>query len=180
MLERGHISRATRCLFQRGLAPLVSSTVESLRKLHPPSSDSKCPSLPDSAPRIHVDGVVLSDLVLRKVANGSAPGPSGWTGELVKALVGDADCLAGLVTLVEDIVNGDLDESARKLLLSSSLIASEKDSGGVRPIAIGDVFYRLACHYVLHLVQPMLFSNLFSLLSLTVVARELSIFCRRH
>ena len=55
---------------------------------------------------------------------------------------------------MEDIINGDLDESARKFLLSSSLIASEKDSGGFRPIAIGDVFYRLACHYVLHLVQP--------------------------
>jgi len=108
LLERGHISRATRCLFQRGLAPLVPSTVESLRKLHPPASESKCPSLPDSAPRIHVDGVVLSDLVMRKVANGSAPGPSGWSGELVKALLGDADCLAGLVTLVEDIVYGDL------------------------------------------------------------------------
>src|ERR1700734_2964527 len=77
---------------------------------------------------------------MRKVANGSAPGPSGWTGELIKALVGDADCLAGLVALVEDIINGDLDDSARKFLLSSSLIASEKDSGGFRPIAIGDVF----------------------------------------
>ena len=97
---------------------------------------------------------MLFCLVIRKVANGSAPGPSGWSGELIKALVGDADCLAGLVALVEDIVNGDLDDSARKLLLSSSLIASEKDSGGVRPIAIGEVFYRLACHYVLHLVQP--------------------------
>ena len=63
---------------------------------------------------------------MRKVANGSAPGPSGWTGELIKALVGDADCLAGLVALVEDIINGDLDDGARKLLLSSSLIASEK------------------------------------------------------
>ena len=154
MLERGFISRTTRCLFQRGLAPLVPSTVESLRKLHLPSSGAPCPILPDSAPRIHVDGVVLSGLVMRKVANGSAPGPSGWTGELIKALVGDADCLAGLVALVEDIINGDLDDSARKYLLSSSLIASEKDSGGFRPIAIGDVFYRLACHYVLQLVQP--------------------------
>ena len=39
------------------------------------------------------------------------------------------------------------------IVLSSSLIASKKDSGGFRPIAIGEVFYRLACHYVLHLVQ---------------------------
>ena len=43
LLERGHISRATRCLFQRCLEPLVPSTVESLRKLHPPSNGSKCP-----------------------------------------------------------------------------------------------------------------------------------------
>ena len=47
-------------------------------------------------------------------------------------MIGDADCLTGLFALVEDIVNGDLDESARKLLLSSSLITSEKDSDGVR------------------------------------------------
>ena len=59
----------------------MPSTVESLRKLHPPSNGSRCPPLPDSAPRIHVDGAVLSALVVRKVANGSAPVPSGWTGE---------------------------------------------------------------------------------------------------
>ena len=179
---RGFISRATRCLFQRGLAPLVPSTVESLRKLHPPSSGAPCPILPDSAPRIHVDGVVLSGLVMRKVANGSAPGPSGWTGELIKALVGDADCLAGLVALVEDIINGDLDDSARKYLLSSSLIASEKDSGGFRPIAIGDVFYRLACHYVLQLVQPSAAALLepIQLAQSRVVVSGPSIFCRRH
>ena len=86
------------------------------------------------------------------------------------------------VTLVEDIVNGDLDESARKLLLSSSLIASEKDSGGVRPIAIGDVFYLwpVIMFFTWFNQWRRLFSNLFSLLSLMVVARELSIFCRRH
>ena len=39
---------------------------------------------------------------------------------LARSLVGDADCLAGLVALVEDIVNGDLDDCARKLLLSSA------------------------------------------------------------
>ena len=30
---------------------------------------------------------------MKKVANGSAPGPSGWTGELLEAVLGDVDCL---------------------------------------------------------------------------------------
>ena len=87
-----------------------------------------------------------------------------------------------VVAIVEDIVSGDLDESARKLFAVLFSDCSEKDSGGVRPIAIGDVFYRLACHYVSiwfnHLRR--LFSSLFSLLSLVAAAREPSIFCRHH
>lgn len=39
------------------------------------------------APRIHIDSQVLASLIKEKVANGSAPGPSGWTGELL-ALIG--------------------------------------------------------------------------------------------
>ena len=55
--------------------------------------------------------------------------PRVLTGDLIKALIGDADCLARLVAIVEDIVNGDLGERSRLLLLS--LIASEKTSGGL-------------------------------------------------
>jgi hypothetical protein len=61
---------------------------------------------------------------------------------------------------VEDIVNGDFSEDVRVLLLSSSLIASEKEAGGLRPIAIGEIFYRLACHYVLRMVRPVVSSIL--------------------
>ena len=156
MVERHLVSRASKSLFQPSLAPLVPSTVEKLRALHPPAAvpASSLPSLPESSPRIHVDGKVLADLVKGKVANGSSPGPSGWTGELLLALTGDPDCLAGIVALVEDIINGLLDDRARSVLLASTLIATEKEAGGVRPIAIGEVFYRVACQYVLHLVRP--------------------------
>ena len=154
LVERGFVSRAARGLFQSGLAPFSPDNIEALRLLHPPSASGLLPPVPESAPRTHVDSKVLAALVSEKVANGSAPGPSGWTGELLAALVGDSDCLLGLVGIVEDIVNGDFDDSARDLLLTSSLIASQKDSGGLRPIAIGEVFYRLACHYVLRMVRP--------------------------
>ncbi len=148
------MSKATRSLFQSSLAPFTPANVETLSRLHPPASSSALPHLPSSAPRIHVDSSIIATLVSEKVANGSAPGPSGWTGEHLQALVGDPDCLSGIVAIVEDIVNGDFSEDARVLLLSSTLIASEKESGGLRPIAIGEVFYRLACHYVLRMVRP--------------------------
>jgi hypothetical protein len=46
-----------------------------------------------------------------------------------------------------DIINGDVSEQSRQLLLSSRLIAFDKNNGaGLRPIAIGEYFYRLAAH----------------------------------
>ena len=74
LVERHLVSRASKSLFQPSLAPLVPSTVEKLRALHPPAAvpASSLPALPESSPRIHVDGKVLTDLVKGKVANGSS------------------------------------------------------------------------------------------------------------
>lgn len=126
--------------------------IAQLRDLHPPAS-GPIPVLPNDAPLIQqVDLVVLSRLV-RSLANGAAPGPSGWTGDLLLALIDDHDCLAALGHLVKDIVNGALTGRARELLVSSTLVATKKPSGGCRPIAMGEVFYRVACLYALDLVR---------------------------
>ena len=57
-------------------------------------------------------------------------------GDLVAALIGDADCLRGLCVLVEDILNGTLDEVSRRFLMASLLVPVGKTGGGVRPVAI--------------------------------------------
>jgi len=49
--------------------------------------------------------------------NGASPAYSGWTGELIRALIDDDDCLDGLTSLVDDIVNGRLAEDLRDLIL---------------------------------------------------------------
>ena len=56
--------------------------------------------------------------------------------------------------LIKDIINGKLTGAARTLLLSCVLVATRKSSGGVRPIAMGEVFYKLAGLYALELVRP--------------------------
>ena len=92
-------------------------------------------------------------MVRESLANGSSPAGSGWTGDLIKGLIGDKECLAGLGAIVRDILSGSLPESCRPLLVSSVLIAVVKDSGGKRPIAMGECFYKLACLYGLSFVR---------------------------
>jgi hypothetical protein len=51
----------------------------------------------------------------------------------------------GIIALLKDIINGNLPERARQLLLASRLVALAKpNSGKYRPIAVGELFYRLA------------------------------------
>ena len=59
-----------------------------------------------------VDTEALAKTISQRLKNGAAPGPSGWTGELIAPLVDDPECLDGLGALVADIINGDLDDHA--------------------------------------------------------------------
>jgi len=98
----------------------------------------------------------MTSLVARKLKNGSSGGPSGWTGELVFALLDDPDCVQGLGALIGDMLNGHLPDQARAYLTCSVLIPVSKPGGGIRPIAVSEVFYRLTSLYALHLVRDLL------------------------
>jgi hypothetical protein len=90
------------------------------------------------------------------MATETAVTPLGWSGEFLLPLVADEDCLMGLAALTEDIINGRLDDRARNYLLVSNLIAIPKPSTGVRPIAIGEVFFKLSALFVLLPLRPVL------------------------
>ena len=152
LVEMKRLSRATKALLQGDLASMTESTITALRALHPKATDP-VPALPEEAPRIQVDTEVLVSLVRKRVANGSSPSYSGWTGELLLALLDDLDCLHGLAQIVEDQLNGSLDDMTRDFILGSCLIAGAKPTGGVRPIAMGEPIYKLAGQYALYLVR---------------------------
>ena len=100
--------------------------ISTLRDLHPAVSDP-VPELPDEAPTLQrVDLEVLSKIVKRSLNNGAAPAGSGWTGDLLYALIGDKDCLSALGTLICDIINGKMAGALRDLLLSSIIIPAKK------------------------------------------------------
>ena len=145
------------------------SVVDSLRSLHPQRSSLPV-RVPSASPHIAVDEALLGKLIASQLKNGSAGGPSGWTGELVAPLVDDAECLRGLAALVRDIINGELDAHARSLLMASLLIPGAKAGGGVRPIAISESFYKLSTIYAISLVRDSL-PGLFEPIQLGVGAK---------
>ena len=64
---------------------------------------------------------------------------------MLSILVQSDICRLGVIALLRDIVNGELPDDARQLLLTSRLVAMNKpNSDGYRPIALGELFYRLA------------------------------------
>jgi hypothetical protein len=98
-----------------------------------------------------VDEKTVRNVVLGWVCNGSAPGPSGWTGEMLRTVVLDDECITGFTALINALLSGMFDpfEEARALLLCSHLVMIGKkkadgSDGGARPIAMGEVVWKTA------------------------------------
>jgi hypothetical protein len=78
----------------------------------------------------------------KRFHNGSAPGFSGWTADLLVTVSDDTDCAAALALIVTDIANGRIAQSVRNRLFVSVLIALAKEPLP-RPIAMGEALYKL-------------------------------------
>ena len=75
---------------------------------------------------------------------------------MLLALVNDPECMRGLVAVIETILAGEVCRQVKALLLSSTIVALRKpDSQSPRPVAVGEVFNRLAASF-LHTVSPSL------------------------
>lgn len=151
--SEGHTRKAVRTLLSEGIPTISEQAISDLKQLHPQGPDSlpKCPST--APPVMNMDKEILKNIAIRELANGSAPGRSGWTGDLLKALVYDEQCLDGLSALAIEIANGNIRGRAKAALLCSVLVGLKKPGGGTRPIAMGEIFYKLTASYLLRLAN---------------------------
>ena len=146
-MRQGHFRKAAQVLHSTAtMADLRQPAVQdAIRRLHPALPvGSVLPSLPADSPQMILEDDEVMCSILRASNNGSASGPSGWGGNLLSSLVESDLCRAGVIALLKDIINGSMSERARQMLLSSRLVALNKTDGGHRPIAVGELFYRLA------------------------------------
>ena len=145
-VRNGHLSRAIKCLTQQEADPVDDDTlIRDMYNLHPKGPDANAlPGLPADAPRTVITTKQVASTV-RRLATGASPGPSGWTADLLLPLLEDDVCLRGLTRLINDIVNGNFDQRGQDFLTASWLIGIPKPGRkGVRPIAMGEVFYKIA------------------------------------
>ena len=156
-MRLGLLGRAARALL-KSKPPLVDQyAIDQLRLLHPPAASLILPPVPH--PLFNkVDKDKLARIIKSRLANGSAAGPSGWTGELLAVLIDSNDCLTGLSYIIQDIANNRLEPHARDLLTQSKLFAIPKSETDPtpRPLAIAEPLLKLANLYQLEgLSEPL-------------------------
>ena len=143
-LSTGSISRGARALDSEPLAdPSDPAVIAALRALHP-AAEAATP-LPEQVPALQVSADTLSD-VLKRVSThnrGTAGGPTGWTYEMIVVVAqASQNGLRAVLRFVNLILGAKLPREG--FILESALVGLQKPTGGVRPIAIGEAWYRLA------------------------------------
>ena len=146
LASKGHLRKAAMTLLQVSPPFPANDTtlLRELRALHPLSPLPIC-ERPRSLP-------ILSKEIapaIKRMRRAKAPGPSGWTEELLATLPMTGPIGEGLRAMLTDIATGALPKDVRRLLAASTLIALPKPNGKVRPIAMGEVFLRAATRLTL-------------------------------
>ena len=153
LIHNGRLGTAANLV--RGNTKVVTvndSVLAKLRSKHPPGVPNPFGSRPGPATGISPtqDNFLAS---LNAAKPFTAPGISGWTISLLKLATKVPTVLEMLSTLTGMIGQGTA--PCRDLLVASRLTPLAKDDGGLRPIAVGDIIYRLATKTLLrHHFKP--------------------------
>ncbi len=119
---------------------------EKLCALHP-AAVLDMPRCCGSGLKTLVDPEALHALIV-KMANGAAAGPDGWTEDLLAPLLSDADVLQFVTAVTQSLVDG-VAPCSRKRVVASRLVGITKPDGGIRPLAVGTIWLKIAARYLL-------------------------------
>nr|XP_031857099.1 uncharacterized protein CI109_007545 [Kwoniella shandongensis]KAA5524170.1 hypothetical protein CI109_007545 [Kwoniella shandongensis] len=144
MVEAGLIRKAARLLTADAkVAELDDKTIQSLRDKHPLGQESpfaQALRVDSAVPTVPEANDVL--LALGSFNPDTSPGPSGWTVKLITLACTEGPFRQFLTTMTAKIASGIME--GKDMLRVARLTPLLKPDGGVRPIAVGEMFYRLA------------------------------------
>ncbi len=144
LLESGFISRATKRMGQKGLAnPTDPEVKQKMRALHPQNSQ-QMPACPANAPEVLLDKTEIALAIRSMAAKGSAAGADKMTAQHLSTLIANETCLQAVTLICNRIANGKYTGDARELVTDTRGIELLKETGGIRPIAIGQTLTRIA------------------------------------
>ena len=143
--REGFDKKACTALQSEGLCPFNPETAKSLEALHPRSLPPAVTPLQDLplAPEIVPELVARC---LRAFPAETAPGPTGLRVQHLRdaCVAGGTDALLTQLAAVVSLVSqGMAPTTIARVLAGAGLVALPKPSGGVRPIAVGELLRRL-------------------------------------
>ena len=134
-VKQGHVRKAVDALIQPGMLEVTIETLEQLQKLHPSASDPLSPDDIEFAAKQAKQWLSSNDIAKRSERfydNGSAPGPSGWTGAMLRPLLQSDICRRGLALIFSLLMNGDIrDPATRETLRAARLIPVPKGAAAL-------------------------------------------------
>ena len=145
------VTRGARALAEDPPVDARSAAItESLRQKHPQVAYAAC--LPMQVEALQIAGLILK-ISLNRLEDkcGATAGPASWTYEHVTAAAKpSSDAFTATVKFMNLNLSGKLPRHSS--LLEKSVIGLQQPGDGLRPVAIGEVWYRLAglCAYRLH------------------------------
>lgn len=150
-LEEGNIRAATRILCSQD-CPVIATqeSLAAMQERHP--KDNWAANLADlpvaaqTAPFQVTEREVLD--AMRSFPAGSSGGPDGMRPQLLLDLLNNRESsetlLQALTGFINVLLRGECPPEIREIMFGGTLIALSKKSGGLRPIAIGYIWRRLA------------------------------------
>ena len=148
-MEDGNVTAAVRilCSNDKFSAPSVENFIK-LQQKHPHASPARLVSkdFPEVAPLIVAEEDVIK--AVRSFPSGSSGGPDGIRPQHILELVNNKESahafLPALTSFVNLLLSGKCPEDVQPILFGGRLIALEKKTGDLRPIAVGYTWRRLA------------------------------------
>src|SRR6218665_847706 len=150
-LEGGDFKSAIRLICSEDKQPLdTPETLAALKHKHTSAPiDRRTPCDPNSSERFAALQVSTEEIAraISSFPSGSAGGPDGITPQHLKDLVAfgvhdsSSQHLSDLVNL---LLKGGLPEAVNEVIYGANLLALSKKDGGIRPIAVGYTWRRLA------------------------------------
>ncbi|GJP57286.1 hypothetical protein CLOM_g16307 [Closterium sp. NIES-68] len=143
------LSRAAEALVAAELAPATKETLLALEAKHPDSNlprideEGKCILASPAKPTKWTLKTKVLLRALRESPRGSAGGPTGWRMDFLREMFTHPDDIRLLGGWLQHAARGEVGPGIATLWTASTLVALAKPGGGVRPIAVGEVFPHL-------------------------------------
>ena len=153
-IRRGEPRKAAQVLQSEGLVKMDPEGIAQLRALHPRASDPTPPVKTPIPPFGSHPSAPTISAVIEKAPPNSCPGASGWSFSMTKLAYG----IPAFKTYIDNFfrrIVADKEVALKGWFTASVVVPLRKKGGqGIRPIAIGEAWIRLAARWALGTVRP--------------------------